>query len=181
MLASSGRTDGVALRLSGAKRLVGRLRPSLLGMPLLVCLGSLSAVLIDLDHPISALLGITDGRFLHLPALCLSGFIVALYCGLVVLRLLRHPLPAKSLTESIPNPPATRPVLGGTSHRRDLPLPGGYLSPSPTSSGRRSGGCNSRLGSSLPYRGGDAPGWDRLCADARNLSEAQDPHPHEPP
>ncbi len=46
----------------------------------------LGACLIDLDHPLSVLLQVADGRFLHLPALLLSGAALALSGGLLACR-----------------------------------------------------------------------------------------------
>jgi hypothetical protein len=58
---------------------------------LALLVGCTAAVAIDLDHPLSFALGISDGRFLHLPVLLILGAAWAL-CGglLVIMGVLKH-------------------------------------------------------------------------------------------
>ena len=54
-------------------------------------MGCIAAVAIDLDHPLAYLLGIQDGRFLHLPVLLIIGIAWALCGGLLfIMGVLKH-------------------------------------------------------------------------------------------
>jgi len=53
--------------------------------------GCCAAVAIDIDHPLAYLLGIQDGRFLHLPVLLIIGIAWALCGGLLfIMGVLKH-------------------------------------------------------------------------------------------
>ena len=60
------------------------------GVPLyIILLCGLAGVAVDIDHPVAYLLGIEDGRFLHIPLLASAGCIVFYYGAYITGLLVR--------------------------------------------------------------------------------------------